>query len=169
MIWPFLFVLFFIVFTYGSMYQMAHSFLDYFMGTLFLGVLSALVSGFGIGFSSLVGLVVSKHWTGPETAQLVSLRDSEGISGHFFLGTGSIGTTQYYFFYKEMGQGYQPGKVAIADNVMIFEEKRQNGKLKAYTYEFVNPSFRWVAMDWRSKRYEFVIPEGSLKKNFVLQ
>jgi len=100
---------------------------------------------------------------------LVSLRNSDGISGNFFLGTGSIGTTQYYFFHKEAGRGYRPGKVEVADNVVVFEEKRQNGELRAYTYQFVNPSLRWVAKDRKSQKYEFVIPEGSLKKNFVLQ
>jgi hypothetical protein len=168
MIWPFLFVLIFVVFALRTIYERANDLLDYFMDTLFLVLLSVLVFIFGIGFSSLMGLAVSKHWTGPETAQLVSLRNDD--SGNFFLEIGSIGTTQYYFFYKEAGQGYQPGKVEVANNVMVFEEKRQGGDLKAYTYQFVNPSLGWIAMDWQGqKKYEFVIPEGSLKKNFVLQ
>jgi len=169
MIWPFLFVLLFVIFAWRSNYEFAVDFSDYVVDTLFLGLLSALVFGLGIGFSSLMGLAVSKHWTESETTQLVSLRNSDSISGNFFIGTGSIGTTQYYFFYKEAGQGYQPGKVAIKDNVVVFEEKRQNGELKVYTYQFVNPSLGWIAMDCQNQKYEFIIPEGSLKKNFVLQ
>jgi hypothetical protein len=148
---------------------MATDFFDYFLETFLFVVFSVLVFGIGIGFSSLVGIAIPKHWTEPETVQLVSLRNSDGISGHFFLGTGSINTTQYYFFYKEVGKGYQPGKVKVADNVMVFEEKRQNGQLKIYTYQFANASLRWVAMDWPIHKYEFIIPERSLKKNFVLQ
>ena len=169
MIWPFLFVLLFVIFTWRSIYQIADDFLGYFISTWLLVVLSIVMFGLGIGLSSLAGLAIPKHWTGPETVQLVSLRDNEGISGHFFLGTGSIGTTQYYFFYKEVEHGYQPGKVAVTDNVMVFEGKRQNSELKVYTYQFVNPSLGWIAMNWQSQKYEFMIPEGSLKKNFVLQ
>ena len=169
MIWPFLFALLFVIFAWRSIYDKASDFLDYCFSTFFLVVFTAMAFGVGLGFASLIGLAVPKHWTGPDTAKLVSLRDGDGISGHFFLGTGSIGTTQYYFFYKEAGQGYQPGKVTVTGNVMVFEEKRQGGELKAYTYQFVNSSFGWIAMDWQSQKYEFVIPEGSLKKNFVLQ
>ncbi|MEK7568368.1 MAG: hypothetical protein AAB498_01935 [Patescibacteria group bacterium] len=169
MIWPFLFAVLFVIFAWRSVYDVASDFLEYYFSTFFLVIFTALAFGVGLGFASLVGLAVPKHWTGPETAKLVSLRDGDGISGHFFLGTGSIGATQYYFFYKEAGQGYQPGKVAVADNVIVFEEKRQGGELKAYTYQFVNPSFGWIAIDWQGQKYEFVIPEGSLKKNFVLR
>ena len=80
-----------------------------------------------------------------------------------------FGTTQYYFYYKEAGRGYQPGRVEVADNVTVFEEKRQAGELKVYTSKFVNPSLEWVALNVEHHKYEFIIPEGSLKKNFVLQ
>ena len=169
MIWPFLFVVLFVIFAWRSIYDKADDFLEHCFSTFFLVILTAVVFGVGVGFASLIGLAVPKHWTGPETAQLVSLRDSDGISGHFFLGTGSIGTTQYYFFYEEVGQGYQPGKVAVTEKVMVFEEKQQNGELKVYTRRFVNPWLRWVALHWQGQKYEFVIPAGSLKKNFILQ
>ena len=171
MIWPILFAILFIIFAWRSIYDFGldHDFLDRFMDTLLLLLLAALVFGFGVGFSFLAGIAVPKQWTGPETTQLVSLRDSDGVSGQFFLGTGSIDATQYYFFYKEAGQGYQPGKVEVSNNVTVFEEKGQNGQLKTYTYKFSNPLFRWIALELPNQKYEFIIPEGSLKKNFVLQ
>jgi hypothetical protein len=52
---------------------------------------------------------------------------------------------------------------------MVFEGKRQDGELKVYTYEFVNPSFKWIAINWLRQKYAFVIPEGSIKMNFELQ
>ena len=167
MIWLFIFPLLYGIFAWRSICEIVNEFLEF--SPIPLVVITAVVFGVGIGFASLIGLAMPKHWTGPETTKLVSLRDGDGINGHFFLETGGIGTTQYYFFYKKAGQGYQLGKVAVADNVMVFKEKRQGGELKVYTYQFVNPSFRWIAMDWQSQKYEFVIPEGSLKKNFVLQ
>ncbi|KKU89537.1 MAG: hypothetical protein UY20_C0009G0003 [Candidatus Yanofskybacteria bacterium GW2011_GWA1_48_10] len=63
MIWPYLFVLLFVIFASRSVYDLAgvEEFFDYFLGTLLLGTLSALVFCLGIGFGSLVGLTVSKH------------------------------------------------------------------------------------------------------------
>lgn len=168
MIWPFLFVLLFVIFAWKSIYRESCDFLDYFFDTLFLGLMSILVFALGIGFSLLIGLAGSKQWIGPETAKLVSLRGNDGISGSFFLGIGSIGTTQYYFFYKEAEGGYQPGKVKIVNNVMVFEEKRQDAQVKIYTYRFTKPWLKWFAECWPSRKYEFVVPEGSIKKDFVL-
>ena len=93
MIWPFLFALLFAIFAWRSIYEMGTNFLDYCFATYLLVVLTAVAFGVGLGFASLIGLVVPKHWTGPETAQLVSLRGDDDISGNFFLGTGKY---QYY-------------------------------------------------------------------------
>ncbi len=168
MVWPFIFALIFIIFSWRDFYNLADSFLDRCAATFFLVVFAALVFALGILFASIISLVVPSQWTGPESTKLVSLRNSDCVSGHFFLGTGSIDATQYYFFYKEAGEGYKPGKIKVADNVTVFEDKREDGQLKTYTHRFINPSFGWIAADWPWYKYEFVIPEGSLKKNFTL-
>ena len=170
MVWPFVFVLIFIIFSWRNFYDnLVNDFLEYCMTTLTLAFFAALAFALGILLALAIGLVVPSQWAGPETTNLVSLRNSDGISGHFFLGTGSIGNTQYYFFYKEAGQGYKPGKVEVANNVIVFEDKREDGQLKTYTRQFINPLFKWIAIDRLKHRYEFIIPEGSLKKNFSLQ
>ncbi|MBI2046515.1 MAG: hypothetical protein HYT28_03825 [Parcubacteria group bacterium] len=175
MIWPFLFVLLFVIFRWGRIYGTYFNFpeilVGYFFDTLFLGLISAFLFTLGSGLGSLIGLAVPKHWVATETTQLISLRNSDGVSGDLFLGTGSIGATQYYFFYQKDGKGYRQGKVAINDNAVVFEEKRQDGELKTYTYQFVDPSLRWIAIDLQNKKkYEFTVPEGSLhKESFVLQ
>lgn len=167
MIWPIIFVLLFIIFTWRSIYDTACEFIEYFMYTLLFILFSIFVFGMGIGVSLLVGIAIPKQWREVETVQLISLRDSEGLSGSFFLGSGKIGTTPYYFFYKKVGNGYQLGKVAVDDNVIVFEEKREDGQLKVYTRKFTNPSLRWIALTWPSHKHEFVIPEGSIKRNFL--
>ncbi len=111
MIWPFLSALLFVIFAWSSMYNIAFNFLMYCFSTILFVIFTAVAFGVGLGFASLIGLAVPKHWTGPERAKLVSLRDGDGISGAFFLGTGSIGTTQYYFFYKDAERGgTNPGR-----------------------------------------------------------
>lgn len=168
-IWPVIFSVFFTIFAWRSIYSIADDFLGYFMATMILGIFAVVAFCIGIGLALLIGLIIPKRWSEPETTKLVSLRGSEGINGNFFLGTGSIGTSQYYFFYKEVGKGYQPGRIEIDDNVMVFEEERQYGEIKTYTYQFVNPSLQWIAMDSEIEKHEFFIPDGSLKKDFVLK
>src|SRR3989344_204066 len=169
MLWPLIFALVIVNFAWRPLYGSSYDFPEYFFSSIFLGFFATIGLAVGLAFALLVGLAVTKHWTAGEVIKLVSLRSSDGINGNFFLGTGSIGTTQYYFYYKEAGRGYQPGKVEVADNVTVFEEKRQAGELKVYTSKFVNPSLEWVALNLEHHKYEFIIPEGSLKKNFVLQ
>lgn len=168
MIWPWLFAVLFVIFARKSIYRLSTDFIEYFFDTLFFAFFSAIAFGIGCGFALLIGLTLPKQWIGPESVQLASLRGNDSVNGHFFLGTGSIGTEQYYFFYEEAGQGYRPGKIKVADNVAIFEEKRLNGEARWYTYRFTNPSFKWIALHTTQYRYEFIIPEGSLKKNFTL-
>ena len=121
----------------------------------------------GIAFAFLIGLAMPKHWE-PKTTELVSLRDDSGVSGRFFLGTGAINENQYYVFYKKIGSGFQQGKVEVSDNVTIFEEEREDGEVKLYIYQFVNPSSWLWSLDYEEKKWEFFIPKGSIKRNFVL-
>ncbi len=170
MLWPLLFVLIFVVFAWKDMYGQADGFLDRCAATFFFGIFASIVFFFGIGFASVIGLAVPKHWTGPETTGLVSLRGSDGLSGQFYLGTGSIDTTQHYFFYEAVGLGYRPRKIEIEGNVTVFEdEERKVGELKTYTYQFVNPNLLLVGLDYPTKKYEFFIPRGSIKRDFMLQ
>lgn len=168
MIWPFLFALLVTIFFVWRRFVCKKKDKD--EESVLFTIMLLISILFGILVPVIVGFVAPKHWVEPKTTKLVSLRDGGGISGHFFLGVGSIQDTQYYFFYKEVGQGYQPGKVVIDDNVMVFEEKRQDGELRVYSDQFVNPLSRWIAIDIRLQKYkyEFIIPEGSLKKSFVL-
>lgn len=169
MIWPFLFALLFVIFAWRDTYKMSCGFMDYFTDTFLLALFTAVVFCVGIGFALFIGLAMPKQWSGPETTKLVNLRDNDSINDRFFLGFGSINATQYYFFYEEIGSGYKPGKVAAADNVTVFEEKQEGGELKTYSYQFVSPSFRWIALKRQHQKYEFFVPEGSIKKDFVLQ
>ena len=149
---------------------------SYFHFNLFFGLMLGAL--FGLFSSLIAGLIVEsiipKQWVEVETIELISLRDSENISGRHFLGTGSIGTKQYYFFYKKAGKGYQPGKIEVDDNIIIFEENRTNGEIKKYKEKFIDsPRYRsWRLISFmtmpRNEKYEFFIPEGSLKKDFTL-
>lgn len=169
MLWAISSVILFVVFAWKDIYKYSDEFLEYAFFTFFLTFFAAIAFAVGLAIASLIGCAIRKKWHDSETAELVSLRDGNGMSGHFFLGTGSIGAQQYYFFYKKIGEGYQPGKVEVANNVMVYEQERQSGQMKTYIRDFSNPAWNLLAICWTTERYEFIIQSGSLKKNFVLQ
>lgn len=140
-------------------------------------VLEVLISGlFGVLVGLFLGLgsgaILPKDWGEPEIVKLVSLRDGESISGRFVLGSGNVRGVPSYLFYKEdRGEGYQSG-VIVSTNVTIIERARQDGELRIYTKQLVRPWWKWIGLfDGREaqRRYEFVVPEGSLSKAFLLQ
>ena len=157
------------------------SFSSYVASTLLAAIFAFCGFVAGASLGTQMGTGHPAHWKLEETAALVSLRSSSGVTGNFFLGSGTIGQGQYYFFYEKLGEGYQPGSIAAANNVTIFEEKREDGELKTYVSSgFANPWIALIGLSSQSrpyafsllklnKLYEFRIPEGSLKQNFVLQ
>lgn len=123
----------------------------------------------GVFLAFLIGISAPSEWVMVETAKLASSRDTDGVSGQFFLGSGSIGTTQYYFFYKEVELGYRPGKVAAeGDNILIIEKERRDGELAVYKYRPIG-LWKWITLRQDPIKFEFSIPTGTLKRGFVLR
>lgn len=125
---------------------------------------------FGLIVSLVLGALVPEQFVYRSTTKLASLRSNDGVRGSFWLGSGHIGTTPYYFFYKEAGGGYQPGQVAVENyNVTVIEEGRTDGELRTYVTE-CSRSMRWFVICGEPRvRYEFHVPEGSLKRGFAVQ
>lgn len=132
------------------------------------------VVGFFVGFivAMLIGVFLPLQWVPLETRPLVNLRSNDGISGRFFLGSGTVGTTEYYFYYtKNQDGGFEPNKLSTDSNkIVIFEEDRSDGELRIYEDTFTNKILDYIAIDLSSKRkYEFHIPLESLTRDFHLQ
>jgi hypothetical protein len=132
-------------------------------------VLGALPGGLvGLGLSYLLGILFPKKWF-EYKHELVSLRGSEGTQGRFFLGSGSIGQGEYYFYYEKSGAGYAPGKIMIDNNVTVYEEEREDGQMVVFVRHFVWWTQVRLFANWpREWRYEFHIPKGTLKQEFHL-
>ena len=118
----------------------------------------------------------TEEWQQQEVINLVSLRDQAGMEGSLMIGS-VVGSKQYYYFYKEVGKGYQAGQVLVGDNVTIYEnDGSKNGQLKIFVSSFSSPYDEGIISLWvlypmkpRSRvKYEFFIPKGSLKRNFAL-
>ncbi len=128
----------------------------------------------GLLFALLADSFVPRQWVKVEEIELVSLRDSEDTSGQFFLGTGSFETEKHYFFYKKVGEGYQPGKLKASDKITIFERSTDRGEIRKYTKKPIESPWPWpwywIAFSPSyGERYEIIIPEGSLRQSFILE
>lgn len=154
------------------MLEQCYGFISWFFGVMGILVFTFIMFLLGIIPALITGIPFEKQWVETGGVKLLSLRNNDGMKGNFYLGCGSIESKQYYFFHKEKDAGYQPGKVEADKNVVVYEEdERHDGSMKIYTREFANTSWalELIAQCWPSNRYEFFIPAGSLKKNFVLQ
>jgi len=146
--------------------------------SVFLGCFVGLVFGGFIGViaATLLGLPIPATTdTRTRTWHLASLRNNDGIQGSFFLGTGSIGQSQYYFFYEEVGNGFRPNKVRVDDgNVIIYEEDRPNADLVISWTEYRHRLIDNFVIHWpelvpgSDPKYTFRIPKGSIKKGYSL-
>lgn len=151
---------------YGKLYD--PGFMELFLMTLMLGIFSFIVLILGSGIAFIVGACFPKHWKLAGTDILVSLRNQAGVSGSFYLGTGTVDSHEYYYYYVGSAkEGYQPRRIKVDENVTIFEEERTDGELKTFSHEFNSDIFSLFGLT-TGTRYEFRIPNGSLKQNFLL-
>lgn len=172
MIWPISFGVAFIFLAFGDFYGGYHTprnFMDYCVATMLFLLFALVATLIGTGLGFLIGLLFPKKRVHLWDTELVSLRDSDGLHGSFFLGTGSIGSTEYYFYYKKVGEGFKPGKIEVDNNVTVFEKKRNDGLLKVYETRLANGLLWIFGLTSSERSFEIMIPEGSLKQNFVIQ
>ena len=103
---------------------------------------------------------------------IVSLRNNSEMSGSFFLGTGTIGETQYYYYYKDLGDGkYKHDKVAVwrttiqeTDTVSPCFEMYEDRFTKDYSW--LIPEAFALNRPWKCT---LVVPKGTIIKEFKLK
>ena len=164
------FIAFVLVFMMPEVYGEMHNpdFIELFMMTLLLGLLTLASIMLGSGIAFIVGACFPKHWKLAGTDTLVSLRNQAGVSGSFYLGTGTVDSHDYYYYYVGSAEeGYQPRRIKVDENVTIFEEERTDGELKTFSREFKSDIYSLFGLT-AGTRYEFRIPKGSLKQHFLL-
>ena len=175
MLWPLIFAVLAAILGWKECFGFTATlggYFQYIAGAFYLFVIAFIGLLIGALFAAFIGVFIPKRWKYTETIKLVSLRNSEGAQGRFFLGTGTIDHTQYYFYYQQVeGGGYKPGRLEIDDNIVVYEEKaREDGELKIYEKQFLHlhEMLTLIAMFCSGDKHEFFIPEGSIKKDFKL-
>ena len=131
-------------------------------GALFLVGASLAIIFFGSFFG--------QHLELSNTQKLASIDFKNGISGSFFLGTGTVGDAPYYFYMINDNDAYIPKRVQIDDNIRIKESSSELSNIKQYEYKFNNKIWYLIALpEIFSGQYVITIPKGSIKNNFNMQ
>lgn len=106
-----------------------------------------------------------------EVTPLYALKDNSNLSGTFFLGSGSVNETDYYYYIvREEGKGYCIQKKAINNytylDYLSSEDCEYDEPCLAYYYdEWDNKILRFFA--WSPENWHtFYVPEGSIIENY---
>ena len=139
-------------------------------GFLFAVLISMIVCGLIIPFAAdAVGATHSIEKV--EVTPLYALKDNSNLSGTFFLGSGSVNETDYYYYIvREEGKGYCVQKKAINNytylDYLSSEDCEYDEPCLAYYYdEWDNKILRffaWSPANWHT----FYVPEGSIIENY---
>jgi hypothetical protein len=138
-------------------------FLTGFFGGMVAGILCALIVSFV--FFTPIETPYSYN------EEIVCIQDNSGLSGDFFLGSGTIDQKQYYAYYVKEKNGAKYLKKIEADGVPIFEDADSIfAYLKNNCIETKYPKSNWcVASDsWDIKSREFHLPKGAIIRNIIL-
>lgn len=108
---------------------------------------------------------------------LVAIRDKDGIGGSFFLGSGSIDSKPYYFYYVKLTDGgIRPDRMPINTSITIYEEDRTDAVLiwRKWEYdmqEIRNNSFGYrfaIPMSGNNQVWEFHVPKGTIRTGYSM-
>jgi hypothetical protein len=139
-------------------------------GFLFAALISVFVCGLAIPMAAeTAGAAQSIEKV--EVTPLYALKDNSNLSGTFFLGSGSVNETDYYYYIvKEEGKGYCVKKKAINNYTYLdylnAEDCKYDEPCLAYYYNQWDNKilrfFAWSPENW----YTFYVPEGSIIENY---
>lgn len=158
-------------FVFTDVMSMGGSRLD-FMLCFFL---SSIFTGFGAlpcaGIAALLGFFFKAEPIKSGECHLAALRDKDGVSGQFFLGSGMIEAQPYFFYYKKRSDGgFQPGKVNVSSRVRIYEEDRDDALMVEWTWELTKPWAYLVAFPHNTGGWvcDFRVPKGTIRSGYSI-
>ena len=128
-------ILFIIVFLLMGvlLYDIAYEYtLSTFLFNVALGSISWI---FILGFVYMITteVVDYKEIEKPTTViELSALKDGSSSSGNFFLGTGTIDSSQYYFYLTQNSKGLQQSKLKIDSDVYLKEDDSVKPNISKY-------------------------------------
>lgn len=182
MIW-YLPVPFIVFFTFKNMIQSdfpqangsSRTFLEWALCLVVATLISGVLSLIMFGASCWIGSIPKVIGVADQEYPLVALREKDGQTGRFFLGSGMIRDSQYYFWYRRNPDGsIRGGKTYREESVRIWQENT-NPHMVTFRPEYKNSlakKYMWlVGTDMRDAENfypDFYIPKGSIKEGFEL-
>jgi hypothetical protein len=145
-------------------------------GEVILMPLIILIMGIFISFFvSLFGMIIadcSPHVPldePPVEVELLALKDGNGVSGTFFLGTGTIDGNLYYHYLEETSKGIQSKKLAAGDNVYLhYTTGNTPPTLKTIKTRPEN-DFVYFLGSWETdKEYHFYVPHSAVTNEIMI-
>lgn len=142
-----------------------------FMVFLF-GLLGLMISGgAAAGFGEMAHEAMEEK---PQVEQLAALRNVDGVSGSFrgslFLGVGSLGSQQYYFYYLKQGEWITPRQLKAAQGVYVREEDRADAVIETHEWHFSSWWARMFAIQNYVPTTTYIkVPKGSIKLGYRIE
>ena len=105
----------------------------------------------------------------PVETELLALKDGNGVSGTFFLGTGTIDGNLYYHYLEETPRGIQSKKLAAGDNVYLhYTTGNTPPTLKTIKTRPEN-DFTYFLGSWgTSEEYHFYVPHSAVTNEIMI-
>lgn len=136
------------------------------IGLAFGGLLGAIVAG-------AIGLAVPYHWSAPHRESLLTLRSTDGVEGHFFLGSGAVGTHIVYAYYtlSSDGKGFTPHTLDADTGVNVYEDSKNAAYLEWQERSFAQDWYGHFALPVMAGKswISFHVPPGTVKRNYHLE
>lgn len=137
--------------------------------TIVFSIISACV-GFFVGvllliLSSAIMTVSNIPITNISTVtEITALEDNSAVSGHFFLGSGNIDETQYYYYLTKTDKGIRQEKVPTEKTYIEYDN--DNPKIVENTYVWKDAEWNLLGFCLKSDTCTIYVPEGSITTKF---
>ncbi|MEK7465605.1 MAG: hypothetical protein AAB631_02395 [Patescibacteria group bacterium] len=144
-------------------------------------VWSALVAGFwtliiGAIIMLVIGIVVKTNYSDDdyikttEVQHLYAFNDRFSTNGSFFLGSGNIGPTAYYYYYEALPNGGKRLRKVNAEEsgVEIYEENRSDGVVNIRHFD-CETELRFFYLRFgghQTPAQKFFVPKGTILNGF---
>lgn len=128
-------------------------------GWLFYGAVMTFIVFNSIKFSD-------REYTGDKTEHymyIYSLKNKSDVAGSFFIGSGSISETEYYYFYYKSKYGFERHKLET-HNVSIDETDDSRPRLVERIRTYKGKHFKWY--DMSTNKYIMYVPKGTIIRQF---
>ena len=132
---------------------------------LFPWLLVSFILGFLIAVSFGVRAQTEERLV--KSTEIVAIADGSGVSGSFFLGSGTVNDVQYYFYYQKEGDGFVQRKVDVSRAVVYEIDKDIVVPNVSLIKDTPVKKNRWVLAGGAST-YKIYVPKGSITTAFNL-